>query len=202
MDYATICSFLTYDYFILKAHSPETGRILFTASILQKWIWDCPRCSDTCKLSRAKPQNCVFALFPTHFWRKKMRQNFKKDHIEILWLIEMFYWCFPVKVRSSKGNNCKCTGWRAYIKCQMWEWYLISCLASDSSVILFTMVEYAMLCFSEYFNDIWKCQMDPSLWSKEILIYNTVRQQSSLLGKIMQNDTEIKFCLQWKHQSK
>lgn len=66
----------------------------------------------------------------------------------------------------------------------------------------FTVVEYAVLCFSEYFNDIWKCQMDPSLWSKEILIYNTDSQQSSLLGKIMQNDTEIKFCLQWKHQSK
>lgn len=33
--------------------------------------------------------------------------------------------------------------------------------------------------------------MDSSLWSKEILIYNTVSQQSSLLGKIMQNNTEI-----------
>lgn len=84
----------------------------------------------------------------------------------------------------------------------MWEWDLISRLASDSSVILFTVVEYATLCFSEYFNDIWKCQMDSSLWSKEILIYNTISQKSSLLGKIMQNDTEIKFCLQWKHQSK
>lgn len=34
--------------------------------------------------------------------------------------------------------------------------------------------------------------MDSSLWSKEILIYNTVSQQSSLLGKIMQNNRDFK----------
>lgn len=31
---------------------------------------------------------------------------------------------------------------------------MISCITSDSSVILLTVVEYAVLCFSEYFTDI------------------------------------------------
>lgn len=44
--------------------------------------------------------------------------------------------------------------------------------------------------------------MDSSLWSKEILICNTVSQQSSLLGKIMQNNTEILKMETSKHVAK
>lgn len=100
------------------------------AFISQKWIEGSPKCSDTCNPLRIKAQNCVFGLFPAHFWSKKVRENFNKDHIDILVLIEIFsdifLKTFLKKLKSSKGTKCMFLyWWRAYDKYQVWKWYLV-----------------------------------------------------------------------------